>query len=196
MADEVGGTKIQRRQPAAPQQQPHQQQISQMGQVNPQQMTREQFTQQQQQQQQMAYQQQQYIQQQQQMEYQQQQQQQINRQSIPPQVVGGELNESISGNNFGNNTGNNKVLKPTEVKSKPPTGIKSKFGDSSEGNSNFKETLIVVLLFVILNSKLVWKQLMKLPFMGSVEPSIIALIVNSLLAGIVYFIIKKFLLPK
>ena len=195
MADEVGGTKIQRRQPAAPQQQPQQQQMSQMGQVNPQQMTREQFTQQQQQQQQMAYQQQQYIQQQQQMEYQ-QQQQQINRQNIPPQVVGGELNEPISGNNFGNNTGNNKVLKPTEVKSKPPTGIKSKFGDFSEGNSNFKETLIVVLLFVVFNSKLIWKQLMKLPFMGSVEPSIIALIVNSLLAGIVYFLIKKFLLPK
>ena len=181
MADEVGGTKIQRRQPPPQQQQP-QQQMGQMGQVNPQQMTPEQqrYIQQmayQQQQQQMAYQQQ------------QQQQQQINRQNIPPQVVGGELVEP-------NIPNNNKVLKPIEVKSKPPTGIKSKFGESSEGNSNFKETLIVVLLFVVLNSKLVWKQLMKLPFMGSVEPSIIALIVNSLLAGIVYFIIKKFLIPK
>ena len=183
MADEVGGTKIQRRQPVAPQQQPQQQQMSQMGQVNPQQMTPEQ-QQYIQQQQQMAYQQQ-----QQQMAYQQQQQQQINRQSIPPQVVGGELVEQNIPNNI-------KVNRQVEVKSKPLTGIKSKFGESSEGNSNFKETLIVVLLFVVLNSKLVWKQLMKLPFMGSVEPSIIALIVNSLLAGIVYFIIKKFLLPK
>ena len=172
MADEVGGTKIQRRQPVAPQKQ----QMSQMGQVNPQQMTPEQ---------QAAYQQMAYKQQQQQLAYQQQQQQQINRQSIPPQVVGEELDEPM-----------NKVNRPVEVKSKSPTGSKSKFGNSSEDNSNFKETLIVVLLFVVLNSKLVWKQLMKLPFMGSVEPSIIALIVNSLLAGIVYFIIKKFLLPK
>jgi len=185
MADEVGGTKIQRRQPVAPQQQ----QMSQMGQVNPQQMTPEQQAAYQQ----MAYQQQQqqmaYQQQQQQMAYQQQQQQQINRQSIPPQVVGGELDEPNIPNNI-------KVNRQVEVKSKPPTGSKSKFGNSSEDNSNFKETLIVVLLFVVLNSKLVWKQLMKLPFMGSVEPSIIALIVNSLLAGIVYFIIKKFLIPK
>jgi hypothetical protein len=37
---------------------------------------------------------------------------------------------------------------------------------------------------------------MKLPFMGTVEPSIIALLVNSLLAGLIYFIIKKFLIPK
>jgi hypothetical protein len=172
MEDQVGGTKIQRRQPPPLQQQPQQQ----MGQINPQQMTPEQ---------QAAYQQMAYKQQQQQLAYQQQQQQQINRQSIPPQVVGGELDEPM-----------NKVNRPIEVKSKPPTGSKSKFGNSSEDNSNFKETLIVVLLFVVLNSKLVWKQLMKLPFMGSVEPSIIALIVNSLLAGIVYFIIKKFLLPK
>ena len=90
----------------------------------------------------------------------------------------------------------NKVNKPVEVKSKSIMGIKSKFGESSDNSSNIKETIVVVLLFVVLNSKLIWKQLMKLPFMGSVEPSIIALIVNSLLAGIVYFIIKKFLIPK
>ena len=178
MADEVGGTKIQRRQP--PQQQPQQQQMGQMGQmgqVNPQQMTQEQLAYHQQlayQQQQLAYQ-------------QQQQQQQVARQSVqvPPQVVGEEVSEPM-----------NKVNKPVEVKSKSIMGIKSKFGDSSGNNSNIKETIIVVLLFVVLNSKLIWKQLMKLPFMGTVEPSIIALIVNSLLAGIIYFVIKKFLLPK
>jgi flagellar motor switch/type III secretory pathway protein FliN len=148
----------------------------QMGQVNPQQMTQEQLAYQQHQQQ-LAYQHQQ----------QQQQQQQIARQSVqvPPQVVGEEVSEPM-----------NKVNKPVEVKSKSIMGIKSKFGDSSGNNSNIKETIIVVLLFVVLNSKLIWKQLMKLPFMGTVEPSIIALIVNSLLAGIIYFVIKKFLLPK
>jgi len=177
MADEVGGTKIQRRQPPPQQPQPQQMgQMGQMGQVNPQQMTQEQLAYQQHQQQ-LAYQHQQ----------QQQQQQQIARQSVqvPPQVVGEEVSEPM-----------NKVNKPVEVKSKSIMGIKSKFGDSSDNNSNIKETIIVVLLFVVLNSKLIWKQLMKLPFMGTVEPSIIALIVNSLLAGIIYFVIKKFLLPK
>ena len=178
MEDQVGGTKIQRRQPPPPQPQPQQmgQMGQQMGQLNPQQMTQEQLAYQQHQQQ-LAYQHQQ----------QQQQQQQAARQSVqvPPQVVGEEVSEPM-----------NKVNRPVEVKSKSIMGIKSKFGDSSGNNSNIKETIIVVLLFVVLNSKLIWKQLMKLPFMGTVEPSIIALIVNSLLAGIIYFVIKKFLLPK
>ena len=37
------------------------------------------------------------------------------------------------------------------------------------------------------------KQIIKLPMMGMVEPSIIALIVNSILAGIVFYIISIYL---
>jgi hypothetical protein len=70
------------------------------------------------------------------------------------------------------------------------SSFKSKFSSSSGTNNAF----LVAVLFLILNSKIVWRQLMKLPFMGAVEPSMIALIVNSILAGIVFFIITKFIM--
>jgi hypothetical protein len=70
------------------------------------------------------------------------------------------------------------------------------FGGNTGGNTeNMKYALVVSLIFVILNSKIIWKQIMKLPFMGSVEPSIVALLVNSILAGVVYYIISTFVLP-
>jgi hypothetical protein len=169
MADEVGGTKIQRRQPP-----PQQQQMGQMNQQ--QQMTPEQQVAYQQQ---MAYQQQQYI----------QQQQMASRQSvqnnvIPPQPVVEEPDEQVSA----------KMVKT--VSKVKPSGSKSKFGETIGGNQSFKYALVVVLLFLVLNSKLIWKQLMKLPFMGTVEPSIVALIVNSILAGLIFFLISTFLIPK
>jgi hypothetical protein len=52
-----------------------------------------------------------------------------------------------------------------------------------------KYSLIVVLVFMMLNSKIIWKQIIKLPFMGTVEPSILALVVNSLIAGIVFYFV-------
>jgi hypothetical protein len=61
-------------------------------------------------------------------------------------------------------------------------------------NSNAKSAMLVVLIFLLLNSKLVWKQIINLPMMGNVEPSMIALIFNSLLAGIIFYIIINFLM--
>ena len=57
-------------------------------------------------------------------------------------------------------------------------------------NKNIKNSVIVVVIFILLNSKMIWRALSKMPIMGTVEPSIIALVVNSLLAGIVFYIIS------
>ena len=72
-------------------------------------------------------------------------------------------------------------------------GTKSGLGDNKTNKHNVKYSFIVALIFIILNSKIIWKQITKLPFMGSVEPSIIALIVNSILAGIIYYIMTTFI---
>ena len=79
---------------------------------------------------------------------------------------------------------------PTE--SKKSKGFKKPF--FSFGGSTFKMSMLVAVLFVILNSKIVWRQFMKLPFMGSIEPSMIALIINALLTAVVFYIITKFLI--
>jgi hypothetical protein len=61
-------------------------------------------------------------------------------------------------------------------------------------NSNTKSAILVVLIFLLLNSKIVWKQIINLPMMGSMEPSMVALIFNSLLAGIIFYIIINYLM--
>ena len=53
-----------------------------------------------------------------------------------------------------------------------------------------KYSIAVVIIFVVLNSKIVWSQLSRLPFLNTVEPSIIALIINSILAGIIFYVIS------
>jgi hypothetical protein len=73
-------------------------------------------------------------------------------------------------------------------------GVVSKFGSSMKASSNLKMAIIVSVIFVLLNSKIVWKQILKLPYMGGLEPSMLALVVNSMLAGIIFFIINKFVL--
>jgi hypothetical protein len=70
---------------------------------------------------------------------------------------------------------------------------KSMFGATTESDT-FKNAILVAVIFVVLNSKIVWRQIIKLPFMGSVEPSMIALVINSLLAAIAYYIITKFVM--
>jgi hypothetical protein len=68
---------------------------------------------------------------------------------------------------------------------------RSKFGGLP---SDVQHGLLVFVLFILLNSKIIWRQIMKLPFMGSTEPSMIALVVNSIMAAVVYFIITKYIL--
>ena len=57
-----------------------------------------------------------------------------------------------------------------------------------------KYAILVILIFIILNSKIIWKQIMKLPMMGSIEPSIVALIINSILAGVIFYIVTTMLI--
>jgi hypothetical protein len=56
-----------------------------------------------------------------------------------------------------------------------------------------KYAVIATLLFVVFNSKIVWKQLLKVPIMGGVEPSVVALGTNGLLFAIIFYIIIKYL---
>ena len=67
---------------------------------------------------------------------------------------------------------------------------KNKFNFSFE-NKNIKNSLIVVVIFIILNSKMIWKLISKMPMMGTVEPSILALIVNSIIAGLAFYVISS-----
>jgi len=82
----------------------------------------------------------------------------------------------------------------TSTQSVPPKStfnmIKQHFGSGS--TPSFRYSVYVVIIFVLLNSKMIWKQICRLPLMGSVEPSIIALIFNSILAGLVFYILTKF----
>ena len=79
---------------------------------------------------------------------------------------------------------------PEIVKGTFDFGIsKSFFGKKLKGNTNLKLAIIVTLLFIILNSRIIWTQLQKLPFMGTLEPSIFALLINSILSGIIFYII-------
>jgi hypothetical protein len=70
----------------------------------------------------------------------------------------------------------------------------SSFGKIDTSSKAFKYALLVILLFIILNSKIIWKQLSRLPFMGQVEPSMIALIANSVLAGFIFYMVVQFVL--
>jgi hypothetical protein len=78
----------------------------------------------------------------------------------------------------------------------PKKGIlrKSSFGGVSMDSPTIKNTILVVIIFLALNSKILWKQILQFPFMGGVEPSIIALVVNSILAGIIFYLVSSFLM--
>uniref|UniRef100_A0A6C0B0U3 Uncharacterized protein n=1 Tax=viral metagenome TaxID=1070528 RepID=A0A6C0B0U3_9ZZZZ len=83
----------------------------------------------------------------------------------------------------------------------PTRGIlkKSTFGGKSTFSGAFdsptlKYTLLVIVIFMLLNSKFIWKQIMHFPLMGSAEPSVVALIVNSVIAGMAFYLISSFLI--
>ena len=59
---------------------------------------------------------------------------------------------------------------------------------------SLKLSVVVALIFIILNSKIVWSQFGKLPFMGSMDPSMLALLINSLLSGIIFYIITTYVI--
>jgi hypothetical protein len=84
-------------------------------------------------------------------------------------------------------------LKTPQPHMKKP-GFKSIFMENTP--YKLKLSVLVALLFLLLNSKMVWKNLMKIKYMGSTEPSMLALVTNSILCGIIFYIITKFLLTK
>jgi hypothetical protein len=163
---EEGGTKIPRR---------NVQQIPVNNQPPPQQMSNEEMLYHQKMQQQQQMQQQQMQQQQMQQQQQQQQQMQQQQQQRQPQMGQQQIKEGLVNKNIPNNV---------------KTGVRftEKF---SVSNKNSKNALIVVVIFILLNSKMIWRTISRLPMMGSVEPSILALIVNSILAGIVFYILSS-----
>ena len=67
---------------------------------------------------------------------------------------------------------------------------KTIYGPFSINNKNIRNGVIVVVIFILLNSKFIWRALGRLPMMGTFEPSILALIVNSIIAGIVFYVIS------
>ena len=107
--------------------------------------------------------------------------------------------QMMQGGNQGNQQENKRKEEITKIEKKEEPEIvkgtfdfgipKSFFGKKLKGNTNLKLAIIVTLLFIILNSRIIWTQLQKLPFMGTLEPSIFALLINSLLSGIIFYII-------
>ncbi len=73
------------------------------------------------------------------------------------------------------------------------SSFKSRFGSGTSSDS-FKYSLLVAVIFILLNSKIIWTQIMKFPGMGTMEPSIIALVVNGLLAAMAFFVVHSFLM--
>jgi hypothetical protein len=78
-----------------------------------------------------------------------------------------------------------------EIKFKPKSCGMFNDLNFSFSNSKFKNAVLVSVIFIILNSRIIWTQISRLPFMGNIEPSILALVINSILAGLVYYIISN-----
>lgn len=86
-------------------------------------------------------------------------------------------------------------MPPQQMQQQQMPFIKSsKESFSKIDSKSMKYAILVVLIFIILNSKIIWKQILKLPMMGSMEPGIIALIVNSILAGVIFYVVTTILI--
>ena len=138
----------------------------------PQQMSQPQMSQQQMSQQQMS---------QQQMSQQQMSQPQMSPQQMSPQQSQQNYQQQQSQQNY----------QQQQMQQLIPNKIKNKRTFSFSWNDkNIKNSVVVIVLFILLNSRMIWKAISRIPMMGSVEPSILALIVNSIIAGIVFYIIS------
>jgi hypothetical protein len=113
--------------------------------------------------------------QQQQMQQQMQQQQQMPQQQMPRQMPQQQQRGSQSSFNIVNNS--------------VPSAIKN--GRFNLSNSTFKNAVLVAIIFILLNSRIVWRAISRIPMMGSIEPSILALVVNSILSAVVFYILSK-----
>jgi hypothetical protein len=114
-----------------------------------------------------------------QQQYPQQQQQQSIPENIPQIIPAPEKKSSF------------KINKSNTTSS---STTKSFFGEFIENDKAFKLSALVIFIFILLNHKIIWSQIQKLPFMGSIEPSILALIINSILAGVIFYVVSVFLI--
>jgi hypothetical protein len=120
--------------------------------------------------------------QQQMMQQQQMQQQQMPQQQMQPQQRMPTPEEMYQMQQM------QQMAQPAVVQAPRILKQKSNFAANIDSKT-LKYSILVVLIFVLLNSKIMWKQIQRLPFMGTVDPSIIALIVNSILAGVIFYLI-------
>jgi hypothetical protein len=109
------------------------------------------------------------------------------------QMMQQQMMQQQMGNQMGPPMGQQMMAPKEELMPKLEFGqkFKSKFGSSSIDSKSFKMAMLVVIIFLMFNSKIIWKQITRFPMMGEVDPSIIALIVNALLAGIVFYLLSK-----
>jgi hypothetical protein len=73
----------------------------------------------------------------------------------------------------------------------PKLKTASRFSNVDFDSITFKYSVIVACIFILLNSKIIWNQIIRFPFMGGVEPSILALIINSILAAVIFYVVSK-----
>jgi len=74
-----------------------------------------------------------------------------------------------------------------------PASIKNgrlSFPFKDKGKMN--NVIIVIVVFILLNSRIAWRAISRMPMMGSIEPSILALIVNGIIAGVAFYIISNY----
>jgi hypothetical protein len=127
--------------------------------------------------------------QEQQMQQQMQQEQQMQNENIP------EMEDVNIQNNIQNNS---KKRFPKIVKNGPGDVLKdSSSNNENNGNNNininkYKLAILVSVIFIVLNSKIIWSQIQQFPLMGSIEPSIFALVVNSIIAGLLFYFVVQF----
>ena len=67
-------------------------------------------------------------------------------------------------------------------------------GNNCKPSNKMGEFILVVCIFILLNSKFIYRELAKLPGMGNIDPSLLALVVNSVIAGLIFVIVKSCLL--
>ena len=81
---------------------------------------------------------------------------------------------------------------PEQVESVSTFGKRGKYFKFNA--SEFKNAILVIVIFILLNSKMIWSQIQKFPMMGSMDPSMLALLVNSVIAGMSFYVISSFVI--
>ena len=125
----------------------------------------------------------------------------IPQQAVPQQYAQLRQGATNNFNRFGDRVMMNSPQSPVVPNTQNvPTSQKTEsFSEKTGGwfdKSTLKEVALVVIIFLVVNMKFVYKQMAK--FFPSVitenmDPSLCGLLFNSLLAGLIFFVIKRFI---